>query len=150
MKFAVNTTRVVSTVKCIACTHHITHAQHAPAWLVSLHLTCRSPRPIYDTPGPECPAAVYSLLDQYRGMTYRAPSGRQPRLAPPMTHECLACLECPACPALVHEEERERERERERELHDYESIPRIKVHDAGGTGRRERDRERERERERVS
>ena len=27
-------------------------------------------------------------------------------------------------------EKRERERERERELHDYESIPRIKVHDA--------------------
>ena len=47
----------------------------------------------------ECLAAVYSLLDQSRGMTYRAPSGRLPRLAPPMTHECLACFECPACPA---------------------------------------------------
>ena len=32
-------------------------------------------------------------------MPSRAPSGRLPRPAIPMTHECLACPECPACPA---------------------------------------------------
>ena len=94
------------------------------------------------------------MLDQYRGMTYRAPSGRQPRLAPPMTHECLACLECPACPALVHEEEREREREREREsFMTMKAFPALKCmmqEEPGEERERKRKRETERERERVS
>ena len=65
------------------------------------------PRPDPEPPHPAARAkrdknassVLFDLHRQPRGTPSRAPSGRLPRPATPMTHECLACLECPACPA---------------------------------------------------
>jgi len=54
------------------------------------------PRSTYHTLGPECPGCIECPAPPAPRDAPRAPSGRLPRPATPMTHECLACPECPA------------------------------------------------------
>ena len=58
------------------------------------------PRPAARAPRDKNASSVLTdLRRQPRGMPPRAPSGRLPRPATSMTHECPACPACPAWPA---------------------------------------------------